>query len=184
MADPADLQRLIGDLAREGTVTSVDLSAGTCRVQLAEELITGDLPWLCSRGGATRVWSPPSVGEQVLVIAPEADAARGIVVGSLSSDTNPHPADDVSTLAEFEDGARIGYDPQAHALIAKLPSGATVTIEATGGLRFKGNLDVDGDINSTGTVSADRDVVGAGKSLKSHVHTNVQAGGAISGPPK
>jgi phage baseplate assembly protein V len=184
MADPADPQRLIGDLAREGLITSVDLDAGTCRVQLADELITGDLPWLCSRIGKTRVWSPPSVGEQVLVIAPEADAARGIVIGSLSSNDNPHPANDGSTLIEFEDGARIGYDPVGHALAALLPGGSSVIIDATGGLTLKGDLHVDGDVRATGTVSADGDVIGAGKSLKGHKHLGVQTGGGVTGVPQ
>jgi len=184
MADPADIQRLIGDLAREGTVVSVDLEAGTARVQFAEDLTTGDIPWLCTRNGRTRIWSPPSHGEQVLVLAPEADTARGIIIGSLSSDAHPHPANDDSTLTEYQDRARIGYDPKTHTLTAVLPAGATVRIDADGGLSFKGDVAVDGDIHATGTVTGDADVVGGGKSLKGHVHTKVQAGGAISGPPQ
>jgi phage baseplate assembly protein V len=184
MADPADIQRLIGDLAREGTVVSVDLGAGTCRVQFADDLITGDIPWLCGRAGKTRLWSPPSIGEQVAVLCPEADTTRGILIGSLSSDANPHPANDNSTLGEFGDGARIGYDPEAHALTAILPASATVRIEAPGGIRFKGDLDVDGEIRATRKITSDDDVLAAGKSLKTHTHTGVQAGGAVSGPPK
>jgi phage baseplate assembly protein V len=184
MADPADIQRLIGDLAREGTVVSVDLEAGTARVQFADDLTTGDIPWLCSRAGKTRTWSPPSAGEQVAVLAPEADTARGIIIGSLSSDDHPHPANDASTLTEYVDGARVGYDPVAHALTAILPGGATVRIDADGGLAIKGDVTVDGDIHSTGTVTADTDVVGAGKSLKDHVHLGVQSGGALSGKPQ
>ena len=83
MAQPADLQRLLGDLAREGVIVSVDRSAGTARVEFAEGLTTGNIPWLSPRAGKTRIWSPPSVGECVLVLAPEADATRGIIVGSL-----------------------------------------------------------------------------------------------------
>ncbi len=184
MADTTDIQRLIGDLAREGIVVSVDLKAGTARVQFAEDLTTGDIPWLCARAGRTRIWSPPSVGEQVLVLAPEADTARGIIIGSLSSDAHPHPANDDSTLTEYQDRARIGYDPKTHTLTAILPAGATVRIDADGGLSFKGDVAVDGDIHATGTVTGDADVVGGGKSLKGHVHTRVQAGGAISGPPQ
>ena len=60
MADPADIQRLIGDIVREGTVESVDLDAGTCRVRIADDFVTGDIPWTSSRIGKTRVWSPPS----------------------------------------------------------------------------------------------------------------------------
>ena len=184
VADPTDIQRLIGDLAREGSVVSVDLDAGTARVRFADDLTTGDIPWLESRAGSTRTWSPPGVGEQVMVLAPEADTARGVIIGSLSSDAHPHPANDESTLTEYQDRARIGYDPRTHTLTAILPAGATVRIDADGGLSFKGDLAVDGDIHATGSVTGDADVVGGGKSLKGHVHTNVQAGGAISGPPR
>ncbi len=184
MVGTADTQRLIGDLIREGVVVSVDHAAGTARVEFAEELITGDIPWLASRAGSTRTWSPPAIGEQVVVISPEADTARGIIIGSLSSDEHPHPANDASTLSEYEDGARIGYDPVSHALTALLPGGATVLIVADGGLSFKGDLTVDGDIASTGRITGATDVVAAGKSLKDHVHLSVQPGSGLSGKPQ
>lgn len=184
MVAATDNQRLIGDLIREGVVVSVDHASGTARVEFADELTTGDIPWLESRAGSTRTWSPPAVGEQVVVLAPEADTARCMIIGSLSSDAHPHPANDASTLAEYEDGARIGYDPVSHALTALLPGGATVMIVADGGLSFKGHLTVDGDINSTGTITGATDVVGAGKSLKGHVHLGVQPGGGLSGKPQ
>ena len=184
MADPIDTQRLIGDLAREGVVVSVDHAAGTARVQFADELTTGDIPWLEGRAGSTRTHSPPAFGEQVMVLAPEADTARGVIIGSLSSDAHPRTANDESTLTEYKDGARIGYDPKSHALTAILPGGATLRIDADGGLVFKGDMTVDGDIKSTGTISADTDVVGAGKSLKDHVHLGVQPGSGLSGKPQ
>lgn len=184
MAHPAEFHRLLGDIAREGVVVSVDRTAGTARVEFADTLTTGDIPWLAPRAGKTRIWSPPSVGECVLVLAPEADASRGIIVGSLSSSAHPHPAQDGSTLAEFGDGASISYDPETHALMAYLPEDATVMVVARGGLHFTGDLTVDGDIRSTGTITGDTDVVGAGKSLKGHLHKNVQTGAALSGPPQ
>ena len=184
MADTADIQRLIGDLVREGVVVSVDHAAGTAQVQFADDLTTGAIPWISSRAGSTRTWSPPAIGEQVVVVAPEADTSRGIIMGSLSSDAHPHPANDETTLTEYEDGARIGYDPKSHALTAILPGGATVRIDADGGLSFKGDLTVDGDIKSTGTITAVTDVFGAGKSLKDHVHLGVQVGGGLSGKPQ
>lgn len=184
MADPTDIQRLIGDLAREGTVVSVDLAAGTCRVQLADDFTTGEIPWAAPRVGKTRVWSPPSEGEQVLVLAPEADTERGIVIGSLSSDAHPHPANDGSTLIEFEDGARILYDPAAHMLDAVLPPSGRARIVAKGGIRLEGDVTIIGAVDVEGKVTASDDVVGGGKSLKGHVHKGVQAGGAVSGPPQ
>ncbi|WP_298808364.1 phage baseplate assembly protein V [uncultured Sphingomonas sp.] len=184
MGELPDLQRLIGDLAREGTVVSVDLTAGTARVQLADDLVTGDIPWLSPRMGDTRIWSPPSEGEQVLVLAPEADVARGIILGSLSSNARPQPASDTKTLIDFTDQALIGYDPVAHALTAYLPAGATIVLVADGGMQLTGNLAVDGQITSTGKIVSDTDVIGAGKSLKDHVHVAVQAGQGLSGKPQ
>ncbi|WP_375292458.1 phage baseplate assembly protein V [Sphingomonas melonis] len=177
MADPTDIQRLIGDLAREGTVASVDLAAGTCRVRIADDLTTGDIPWLAPRLGKIKVWSPPSVGEQVLILAPEADTERAIVVGSLSSTANPHAGNDASPVITFDDGALINYDPDGHALRISLPTGSYAEIEAD-------DLYVRGNLHVTGYVHADGDVVGANKSLKDHRHTAVLAGGAISGPPQ
>jgi hypothetical protein len=40
-----------------------------------------------------------------------------------------------------------------------------------------------GNITVTGTVTASVDVVGGGKSLKTHTHSGVQTGGGTSGPP-
>ncbi|RDE05020.1 phage baseplate assembly protein V [Sphingomonas aracearum] len=190
MADPRDIQRLIGDLAREGVVVSVDLAAGTARVQLVgegedgEDLLTGDVPWLAPRLGKTSAWSPPSIGEQVLLLCPEADTTRGIILGSLSSDANPHAGNDTSTVLMFGDGAVLRYDPVQHALDAALADGGTAVIEARGGITLKGPLRVEGDVDLQGKLTASDDVVAGGKSLKSHKHTGVQAGGGISGPPQ
>ena len=184
MADPADIQRLIGDLAREGTVVSVDLDAGTVRVEFADDLTTGDIPWLCGRAGKTRVWSPPTPGEQVTVLCPEGDTARGIVIGSLSSDAHPHAASDGSTRIDFEDGTWIGYDPGTRELTAILGTDGKITIVAPGGIRLTGPVTIEGDIDLQGGMNATGDVVAAGKSLKTHTHTGVQAGGAFSGPPR
>lgn len=41
-----------------------------------------------------------------------------------------------------------------------------------------------GSINVTDTVTATNEVVGGGKSLVHHVHTGVQSGGGVSGPPQ
>lgn len=180
----SDFQRLLGDLIREGLVVSVDRDAGTARVELADDLTTGEIPWLAPRVGKTRIWSPPSEGESVLVLAPEADINRGIIIGSLSNRANPHAANDRSTLALFEDEARIGYDPVGHHLSIILPVSATIEIVADGGASLKGDLDVDGVIRSTKTIIAEQDVVGGGKSLKGHLHTMVQPGKAVSGPPE
>lgn len=183
VSQSADTLRLLGDLAREGVVESVDVSAGTARVRFGD-LVTGDIPWLSPRAGKTRVASPPSPGEQVLVLSPEGRTSAAIIIGSLSSDAHPHPADDGSHLIAFDDGAQIGYDPAAHRLTIRLPAGATIAVEADGGATWKGDLAFDGNIAVTGKVEAAHDVIGAGKSLKDHLHDKVQPGSGLSGKPQ
>lgn len=184
MADPADIQRLVGDLLREGLVVSVNHANASCTVQLADDLTTGDIPWLAARVGSTRSWSPPSVGEQVLVLCPEGDTERAIVAGSLGSDANPHLGADASTRLDFEDGASIVYDPAAHVLTATLPAGGTAELHAPAGIKLVGPVRIEGDVDLQGTLTASADVVGAGKSLKGHKHTGVSTGSGISGAPQ
>lgn len=176
MSDPADYQRLIGDLVRFGTVASVDLPSATCRVEVGE-IVTGDLPWLAPRAGTTAIWSPPSVGEQCLLLCAEGDMLAGIVLVGIFSDAHPAPGTTARQLVRFPDGAELAYDPDAHALEALLPGGGTARIVAPGGITLVGPVTVEGALTASG------DIVGAGVSLQQHKHGQVQAGGAVSGKP-
>jgi phage baseplate assembly protein V len=179
VAEPVDTPRLIGDLLREGVV--IERAGATCRVAIGD-LESGPLPWLAGRAGDATIWSPPSLGEQVLVLTPEGDLARAIVLPGLYSDAQPAPANDASTMLRFADGTTIHYDPAERHLNASVPGGSA-TIEADD-IVLLGSVTIIGDVQIGGTLTASRDVVAAGKSLKDHVHTKVQAGGAISGPPQ
>ena len=179
MAAPVDTPRLIGDLLREGVV--IERAGATCRVAIGD-LESGPLPWLAGRAGDATTWSPPSIGEQVLVLSPEGDRARGIVLPGLYSDAQPAPADDGSTMLRFADGTTVQYDPAQRHLNASVPGGSA-TIEADD-IVLLASVTIMGDVEIAGKLTATGDVVGAGKSLKDHVHTKVQAGGAISGPPQ
>ena len=57
----------------------------------------------------------------------------------------------------------------------------TTTVNSTTAT-INGNLVVNGNINSTGTITAPT-VIGGGKSLGTHLHSGVTSGGATSGPP-
>lgn len=189
MMDAPDPQKLIGDVLRLGTVETVDLAQATCTVRVGD-MVTGDIPFIASRAGAFRIWCPPSIGEQVLLISPEADMLAALALGGLFSDAHPAPAAIASLHVECDDGAILAYDPAAHALKVTLPAGGTARVDAPGGLTItgpvtiKGPVRVEDDLRATGTITGDTDVKGGGKSLKDHKHTAVQAGGAISGPPQ
>ncbi|BCA60235.1 phage baseplate assembly protein V [Sphingomonas sp. HMP6] len=183
MSDPADIQRLIGDMMRLGTIESVDRAKQTCRFRTGD-IVTGDLPWLAARSGATKSWSPPSVGEQGVLFCPEGDTRGGFVLPGLFSNAHPAPSSDDVELVEYADGARIGYDATAHALTAILPDGATVRLEAPGGIAFKGDLDIDGALRVTKTIDAEEEITGKGIKLSAHKHGLVKTGTDKSGAPE
>lgn len=183
MTDTPEILRLIGDLIRIGTIAEVDLKAARCKVTVGE-ITTPPLPWLAPRAGSSRVWSPPSIGEQVILLCPEADIALGLVVTGLFSDQNPAPASEDIMLLTFCDGAALTYDPGAHRLSASLPAGGAARIHAPGGIEIEGNVRISGTLSVTGLMDSNEDVKAAGISLKDHRHGSVAAGSAVSGAPQ
>ncbi|WP_370170974.1 phage baseplate assembly protein V [Sphingobium abikonense] len=189
MARFTNPEAAVGEVLRLGTIASVDLANGTCTVE-SGDIVTGDIPWIAQRAGGVRHWSPPSVGEQCLLLAPEGDLAAGLVIVGLYSDACPAPSSSADiSLIEYPDGAVIAYDHAAHSLTATLPAGGSVTIEAPGGVTIIGETGIVGDafiagnLNVSGTIKATEDVVAGTVSLASHKHGQVQAGTAQSGAP-
>jgi phage baseplate assembly protein V len=181
----------LGDVANYGRVLEVDHSAGKIRVQLGD-VETGWIRWSTGRAGATRIWSPPSVGEQVAVIAPSGDIEGAFALGGFHSDERPPAGDSSRELIEFGDGAVIAYDPESHALEAHLPAGATVSIIAAGGvtidasdggLSITGDVTIEGELHVTQDIGTDADVTAGTVSLRHHRHGGVQAGGSITAEP-
>ncbi|HEX8301057.1 phage baseplate assembly protein V [Sphingomonas sp.] len=187
MSDPADLQRLLGDMLRLGTIVSVDLEEGTCRVAIGD-LESPDVPWLTGAAGDTHIWAPPSIGEQVLLLAPEGDTLGGMVLRGLPSDANPAPGNTRTVVLTFADGAKLSYDPEAHKLDVVLPDGGTARlvcdVEIDGKLTVTGDAQFDAKLHADGEIASDDDVKAGSVSLKQHKHTQVQPGGGISGTPQ
>lgn len=183
MRTPEDAPTDADQLIRFGAIASVDLAAARCVVELDDDSHTAPIRWIEFRAGKTRTWSPPSEGEQVAVLCPAGEIGAAVALRGLASDSFPPAGNSLTELIEFEDGATLSYDPAAHALAFALPAGATLTINAPGGVTITGDATFKGDLHCTGTVTADTDVVGGGKSLKAHKHGGVQAGSAQTGAP-
>jgi phage baseplate assembly protein V len=187
MSDPADLQRLLGDMLRLGTVASVDLPGGTCRVTIGD-LETSDIPWLTGAAGDTHIWCPPSVGEQVLVLAPEGDTLGALVMRGLPSDANPAPGDTRRVVVTFADGAKLAYDPEAQRLDVQLPAGGTAQllcdVEIQGKLKVTGDVALEAKLHAAGEIASDTQVKAGSVALTSHKHGQVQPGGGMSGLPQ
>lgn len=195
MQPAADLPRQHANLIRLGTVAEVDLPSARCRVA-SGDLTTDWVPWWVPRAGEAIEWSAPSAGEQVLLLAPGGDTHGAVALRGCYSDRFPAPSSSESAhLVRYPDGAVVQYDHASHALTAILPGGGTVQIDADGGVTINGPLTVNGDtqinghtgvdgnVDITGKTTSAVDVVGGGKSLKTHGHTGVTSGGSVSGPP-
>lgn len=174
---PADVSELI----RLGRIASVTFSPPRCTVTYGDdedgEAQTPPIRWLMPRAGDTQHWSPPTVGEQVVLLVPDGQIAAAVALLGLVQDDFPPVGDGLTEVLRFKDGAQISYDPEAHALSAALPDGGTAEIIAPGGLTIQG------DVTVQGKVTVSDDVVAAGISLKGHKHTGVAAGAAQSGGP-
>lgn len=156
----ADLDRRVASLMRFATITAVDAANARARVSFGGDTSSHWLQFSVGRAGGARIWSPPVVGEQVLVFSPSGDTGQGVIVGSLPSTEFPSPS---------SDGATYQID---------LPGG--VSISVAGGAV---NITAPGAVNITGDVIVNGDVIADGISLKTHVHGGVAIGGDETGEP-
>lgn len=205
--DTAHLETLrrLDNLIRLGTIDELDLDAARCRVQTGG-ILTGWLPWIAQRAGETRTWSPPTVGEQVILLSPSGEPAGGIVLTGLYSEQVAAPSTASSEhIVEYPDGARIRYDHDTGHLeaigiqSATIEAAIEVTIDApathiTGTLTVDGLLTygdgLSGDGGGSGTTitgpitHTTGDLSSNGIVLHTHTHTGVQSGGSSTGAPQ
>lgn len=116
MNNQSDILRLLRNLIRIGTVNAVDPDRGHCRVDTGGNL-TDWLNWISFRAGRTRIWSAPSVGEQVLVFALGGELDTAFVLCGIYSDDFPAPSVSADALhIHFPDDAVLEYEPATGAL--------------------------------------------------------------------
>jgi len=191
----SEIQRLLRNLIRIGTVSAVNLNDGLCRVDTGNNK-TNWLHWLSARAGKTRSWNAPSVGEQVLVLCLGGELNTGFVMPGIFSDDNPAPSASADALHwSFPDGAVIEYEPESGALTATGIKTATIKaavkilfdspevecsallktaqLEVTQGGTMKGDVS-----HSGGSLSSNGIVV------DEHQHGGVKSGGDLSGGPQ
>jgi phage baseplate assembly protein V len=175
--DVTELDRRLSNLIRLGTVQEVNYLLALVRVK-SGDILTGWLPWLTQRAGGDISWHAPEIGEQVVILAPSGELNQAVVLMSLYQALMPAPVAAVDKHhTVYSDGAVIEYDRAAHHLQVILPDGATVQLTSPGGINISGN------INLTGTLTASVDVIANGISLHNHKHGGVTAGGAQTDVP-
>ena len=128
MTRDADLARRLDNLIRLGTIAAVDHARALCRVQ-SGGLLTDWLPWAERRAGNTRTWTPPTVGEQVLLLCPSGEPGAGIVLTGIYTNAHDQPSASADEhVTHYPDGARDRYDHAAHDYLLDVPPGGKITL--------------------------------------------------------
>lgn len=166
---------------RDGIVSSYDPSKFAVKVRLQpDDIETGWLPIRVSQAGnGWGVYAAPAIGDLATVEFLEGDELVGRVSGFLPNDQDQPPA---------VPSGELWLVHKAGAFIKLLTDG-TLHIVAAAGIQSQGPWTHTGTLHTTDNITCDKtvtattDVVGGGKSLKSHVHSGVTTGGGNTGQP-
>lgn len=201
----ADLERRVANMLRGGTVAQIDHAQARVRVQ-SGDLLTDWLPWFAHRAGATTTWSPPTIGEQVLLVSPSGDPAQAMVLPALYTDAHPAPsASPDEHVTAYPDGARIAYNHATGAITATgiktatVQAATSVTLDTPlttckGKLTVEGLLTYQAGLSGTGggpgttitgnIIQTGGQISSNGIVLATHTHGGVQTGSGHTGGPE
>ncbi|REE92640.1 phage baseplate assembly protein V [Cupriavidus plantarum] len=179
--DLAEISRLLENLLRLGKIAEVQ-HASPPRVRVQTGGLTSDwLPWIEQRAGGTRTWSPPTVGEQVLMLCPSGELRNGIVLCGIPSDDIDVPSNSATeTVTQYADGAVARYD---HAASAMFVTGIkSLVVEAGTSVLVKSpDIKLDGNVTVTGLLSYQSGIAGEGGSHGNLIRGDVtHEGGKMS----
>lgn len=126
-----DLERRLQSFVNRGIVTQVDYDAALCRVQI-DSLETDWLKFSTVRLGNIKIWNPPSIGEQVLVISETGELETALVTSSFAYDDQPMPSSSPDTIElHCKDGAVFSYNHATHNLSVSLPDDSTTQLNTS-----------------------------------------------------
>lgn len=157
MDDYIDILRRLENMIRYGTILDVQAKPPRVRVQIGQ-LQTEWRPWLSMRAGETKEWSPPTKGEQCVMLSPSGELTTGVVLVGLASAAYPAPSESLDEhVRTYPDGARVAYNHATGDLIAEGVKTATLKAsvkvlvdcpesEFTGNVTIQKKLTVVGDV--------------------------------------
>lgn len=184
--------------SRYGIVTSYDPNKYAAKVLIQPEgFASGFLPvatiWA---GNGWGCFSPPSAGDQVVVVFIDGDLTAGyIACASFNSTRIPMAAQSGELWLVHAKGGffkltndgKVSFS-DGHGATLAMDGGGNINSAATqwihtGAVEFKNAVHFDDNVQVDKTLTATTDVIGGGKSLKTHTHSGVTSGGGTSGPP-
>lgn len=151
------LENNLSKVIMDGVVHGVQASPYRVKVNYGtadEEQLSAWLPVSVERSASASVWWPLEVGEAVTILSKNGNLDRGRVMRTRYTVDNPAPSDnlDLAQMA-FGDGGFVEYDRATHKLRIILPEQATTELVSKAGIKFIGDLDVDGSINASGDIT-------------------------------
>jgi len=171
---------MIQEIVRVGIVTGINPERGTVRVHLVDvdDQVSYELPVIYRKTNYDKEYWMPDIGEHVVCIFSGQGLEQGFVIGAIYSQADSTPVTDKDKFhIKFKDGTEIEYDRAEHKYRVYVEDGEIeiiakkkVTIKAPiirmqgfspsdiafeGDFRIIGNLYVEGNIHSTGTIVDD-----------------------------
>jgi phage baseplate assembly protein V len=187
-------QRAMAGIAhtRAGIVTGYNPNTYAVKVTLQPQGIqTSWIPLAASWvGNNWGMFAAPSIGDMVTVSFFDGGLESGYAELRLfNNEERPLPVPSGEFWLVHKSGAFFkltndgkGSFSDGHGATVTLNGDGTITSEASI-WNHTGDVNVDGNIHSTKTVTGDQDVVGDGTSLHTHKHGGVQSGGSQTGAP-
>jgi phage baseplate assembly protein V len=131
---PPDQNRRLESIVRFGTVVDVDLTSKPPMARAKSGGLTTDwLKWITPRAGKVREWSPPSDGEECVILSPSGETGAGAILTGLFNDGHEAPESDGNVTARhWGDGAVERYDQGTHAYLLDVPAGGSITLKIGG----------------------------------------------------
>ncbi|RDD34246.1 Phage P2 baseplate assembly protein gpV [Wolbachia endosymbiont of Cylisticus convexus] len=141
----SELNRKLANVIRIGVVKEIDYEKAKVRVKIGE-FLTDWLPWITSKAGKDRNWSPPDIDEQVVILSPLGELSLGVVLPGIYQQkySAPENKKEINSV-KFQDGTKLSYDKDKHHLEIEVVDKITLkagesSIEMTkSGIKLKGS---------------------------------------------
>jgi len=181
---PYELQRLLQNLLKWGTVAAVRAKPLAVRMQCGDNTTDWLTPAGLAAGAVFSAYRMPEVGEQGLVLGVGGDLGQGVALLGIYSDAMPQPSDGQPHIKLNEPGTHFVRYEAGKLLLTIGPARITLAQDAitlqVGGAHF---TMAEGGITTNINIETLADVIASGISLKSHPHTGVTPGMGLTGEP-
>lgn len=142
-----------------------------------------NVPICHPRSGQYMITLPIEVGDTGMLIVSQRDLTNWKNKGGIQQQAE-------LSIFDMNDGIFLPFVPNQANIISDYNSSALeirakndkISMDGSGTLNITGNVHIVGDVTVTKTLTATTDVVGGGKSLKSHTHTTMLNASALTPP--